>query len=167
MKNMSLMFGEKRWVLIMVAVAGVLCASTCFAGNEAAIPLNCDNSLLTLDLASPATGWVTGNNTTSDFKYIQTIQYGGAPVGQLIVSRLRNENAGMEYLAYDHTFFLPLFGTIYGKAIVSMTKDVWTNQGDQQLFGTVTSFIDSNGKLVPLPLTYIITKDSSKVCFLQ
>ena len=167
MKSMSLLFGEKRWVLFMVAVAGILCVATCFAGSVESIPSNCNNSILTLDLAPPATGWVTGNETTSDFKGIQTLLLAGAPVGQLIFSRLRNENTGMEYLSYDHTFFIPLLGTLYGKAIVSMTKDVWTTQGDQQIFGTINSFVDSNGKLVPIQLNYIIPKDSSKVCFLQ
>ena len=167
MKSMSLLFGEKRWAMIIVGAIGILFAATCFAGSEAAIPSDCNNSLLTLNLASPATGLVTGSDTTSEFKGIQTMQFNGAPVGQLIFSRLRNENTGMEYLSYDHTFFIPLLGTFCGKAIVSMTKDVWTTQGDHQIFGTIISFVDTNGKLVPLPLTYIITKDSSKVCFFQ
>jgi hypothetical protein len=151
-------------VMFVVALVGMVLM---VAGNALAVTVDCSRAALVLDTPAINVGYVEANNPPrsdlGQFIYNQTLFVNGTPVGTVTGRYLRIDNGGLSYYTYDHTIFVPAFGTLFGKG--SDIEAASAGQGG--IAGVITSIIGTNGKKVnDFPnLTYGIPADSKKICF--
>jgi hypothetical protein len=164
MKKRAVQRASLFGVMVVVAFIGMVLVD---AGNAMAVTVDCSRAAVVLDTPATNVGYVEVNtpprSDIGQFIYNQTLFLNGTPIGTVTGRYLRIDNGGLSYYTYDHTIFVPAFGTLFGKG--SDIEAASAGQGG--IAGVITSIVGANGKKVnDFPnLTYGIPADSKKICF--